>query len=224
MALFTASGCDMLRRLINPEDGEFYVRDRAHLRELLNFADPDSINLFSLGTSKYMQGWYNTEFNGQYKLVDDPQAQDGKAVEIHIDSGTSSAPWHDLVLIDVTAMGITIGEIGEIYVDYKMMDGDFNNNFWPRIVLNTNESGAQEGNVIGSWRADGSSKYASAAGNTNYALITAEEIAAHYGTDLQAGDYLQYIGFQYIAHHGQYATFRLDSITILTKEDVALRG
>ena len=233
LALLIAGGCNQFKGMLDgtsptPSYGlpvpSFTVTSRSHLRDLLNFADPNSIKLFSLGSNAWNNGNYNLEFNNQYKLVDDEKCTDGKAVEIFIDSGTNANRIHDLVQIDVSAMGITLDEIGEIYVDYMMMDGDQLNNWWPRITLNDNESGTFDGNTIASWRADGASNYASYNGDMNYALITREEIVSHFGTDLHPYDVLTKIGFQFYAAYGQHATFRIDSITILTVDEVAARG
>ena len=197
-----------------------------HLKDLLNFADPDCLKLFSLGDGGYKPYGitYNQTFDNQWMLVEDYQCTDGCAVEIFIDSGTQDNKVHDLVEIDMTAFGLTLGEIGEIYVDYKMMDGDQLNDWWPRITINDNTSGEFDANTVRGWRADGAANYASKLG-LHYAVITQENIASRYegGGDLSPDDYFVKLGFQYYAAYGQYATFRIDSITVLTVDEVAIR-
>ena len=206
--------------IIVPSDDVFRPESQAHLYDLLNFADPESIRLFSLGSNGYKGvSWeegYMSTYTGQYQLVDDPKAKDGKAVEITISSPTDDRPYRDLVLIDVSAAGLYLDEIGEIYIDFMFVDGEQLNDWWPRVTLNENLSGEFDCNTVQSWRADGMVKYASERGDNSYAAITHEEIVAHYGISLKADDMLHYIGFQFYAYYTQHATIRIDSITIKT--------
>ena len=206
--------------ILVPSDDVFRPDSQSHLYELLNFADPDSIKLFSLGENSFKgagfeQGYMST-FDGQYQLVEDSRAKDGWAVEIKISAPTSDRPYRDLVLIDVSSAGLFLEEIGEIYIDYMFVDGEQLNNWWPRITLNDNTTGGFDANAVQSWRADGMVEYASARGDNSYATITQAEIASKYGTCLQGTDMLRYIGFQFYVSANQWATFRIDSITIKT--------
>lgn len=135
--------------IVSPSAG-LGLTSKEALDELLNFASEESLGLMSMYTCAYDESkWVTEPEEDSWKLVDDDQALDGKAIQIHIKQNYSSRYG---ISFDVSACNLKMSEIDHIYIRFRFMTGDYMANQWGRISINKNVEGTWDANTFGSFK------------------------------------------------------------------------